>query len=333
MGLFSKKSATIKGDLEAQQLCALFEKVKNADLKKSKLANADSLARWYFADLLTARNERLPMNFHGYDGPAHLEKFFNWIRGFKYNDPFEGDTLSEKLIEESRKNDVKVFEFYNLRVDKAAILQIARYNMQDFRFQRAYAVPERHKIRTLLDFGAGHGRIANLSFNANEQAIRKLIVVEAIPSTYFTQLAYYKGLGLKVWEYLDHWQDGVTPQVISDALQKYDVVHLPTWMFDCIPEGCVDMVNCIQVLKELPGDLVPVVIKHFARVVHSCGALYIRDHIQFHNPNQMPIDTLIEAAGFKIEFAPHYKDRVDVHGVPRIWRKVDPDLFLQDRPR
>ena len=111
-------------------------------------------------------------------------------------------------------------------------------------------------------------------------------------------------------------------------IENHDVIHLPTWRLDLLPDASIDLVSCIQVLKELPGPLVPDIIKVFVRVTTADGAVYMRDHPQFHSPNQMPVDVLMQSAGFGLEFAPHWRDRVEIHGLPRIWRKIDPNHYL-----
>jgi hypothetical protein len=182
----------------------------------------------------------------------------------------------------------------------------------------------------LLDFGAGHGRLANLSFFSpkKDERIETYIAVDAIPSTYFSQLAYFKGMGLNVWEYLEHLSENVSSDDILRAMENHDVIHLPTWRMDLLPHSSVDTVACIQVLKELPGELLVKILQEFKRITKDDAAIYIRDHVQFHNPNHMPIDELLLANSFKQEFTPLIKDRVDSHGLPRIWRKVNPDNYI-----
>lgn len=314
------------------ELNKLFEDVCARDLERFKFPGY--LAEWLFADRLAKRGVRQEMSFSAYEGPAHLEKFFRWIYNGKIPDYFTGDHV-EALVTASAEADRKVFAQYDHKMADAPILHMARYNAQDHMFQRAYCVPHAQRVKTLLDFGAGHGRIANLSFHAPDprQRLLSYIAVEAIPSTYFNQLAYYHALGLSVWEYLEHCDEELSQDVISDAMQSHNVVHLPTWQLSLVPDACIDMVNTIQVLKELPGPLVNYILPEFKRVTHPRGALYVRDHKQFHNPNHMPMETLIQAQGFTLEFAPQLRDRVEIHGLPRIWRKIDAEIFISNQNR
>lgn len=288
----------------------------------------EDVHRWLFADRLAARGVRAEMSFSQYIGHEHLKRFFMWHNAAKFPDFFNQQEIDE-LVEASRSVDRKLFEHYNISIANEIIEKIARYNAQDFLLSHAYPVPDRQKVKVSLDFGAGHGRLANLGFFAPDpkQKLQTYIAVDAIPSTYFSQLAYFRGIGLSVWEYLEQDVRTVTSDAVRDAIENHDVVHLPTWRFDLIPSASVDMAYAVQVLKELPGSIVPWVIKEIARVVKPQGAFYIRDHLQFHNPNHMPMEQILQSCGFTIEFSPMLKDRSDIHGLPRVWRSFDSSLY------
>jgi SAM-dependent methyltransferase len=315
---------------DAEILNERFRSMAAADLDRFDVPAA--AARWLFAERLAARNERSEMSFSAYLGPAHIEKFFGWHRRAEFPDIY--GSLIDDLVEASVETDQKVFAHFRLRYDEALVRKVGRYNAQDYAFQRAYAVPGRQAIKTLLDFGAGHGRMANLAFSTPRagERIKTYVAVDGIASTYLTQRAYFQALGLSVWDYLDHHDPAASRHEVADAIEaalsNHDIVHLTTWCLPLLPTGSIDAVSCVQVLKELPGDLVPWLIPEFSRVVQPAGALYLRDHLQFHNPNHMPIDLLVQAAGFALEFAPMLRDRAEVHGLPRIWRKIDPSLYV-----
>jgi SAM-dependent methyltransferase len=295
--------------------------------EREELQDRPWLARWFFADVLEGRGQRLEMSFYTYEGPQHLKKFFGWIAKTNFADYLDNQHV-ERLCEQSAARDIACSRTLGVPIPEAAIHPVARYNAQDYVFQRAYPIPERQKMRVLLDFGAGHGRMANLAF-APGAATELLIAVDAIPGCYLTQRAYYHGLGLKSADYLDFFG---TSRAFSfdEARAGSQVIHLPTWRLELVPDESVDMVCCVQVLKELPRRLLPHVIRQFARILRPGGALYVRDHIQFHDPTQMPVDDILSTSGFLLEFRPHIHDRVDLHGIPRIWRKFDASNYLKD---
>jgi len=310
--------------LDAATSTALFLAAQERDRKL--LDDKQWLIRWLFADALAARGQRADMSFYDYEGPAHLRKFFAWLQGMNAHDYFDAETI-EPLIQESARRDNACFSRLGIGVTDAWVRLMGRYNAQDWLFQRLYSVPGRQRIKVMLDFGAGHGRMANLGFAATRDPLAKYIAVDAIPGPYLTQRAYFSTILESFVDYIDVGEEDFRKGLASSDVQA---LHVPTWRFDVIPGDTIDLVCCVQVLKELPRRLADWAVAQFARVLKPGGALYIRDHPQFHHPNQMPIERLLAAHGFVLEFDPHIRDRSDVHGIPRIWRKFDVGVFLRD---
>ncbi|HEY1614805.1 MAG TPA: class I SAM-dependent methyltransferase [Rhizomicrobium sp.] len=295
--------------------------------KASHIAD-QALLHWLFVDRLHARNERVEMNFYGFDGRSHLKKFFQWQRKTEMAD-FLPAQLVDPLIKRSCERDTQCLARLDLSVPDKIVESIARYNAQDFVFQRAYPLPEAMRPRVVLDFGAGFGRMANLAFGAGASDVQLLIAVDAIPGPYLTQKVYYEGLGLEVAEYID-----ASPAFdFRRESARHQLIHIPTWRLDLIPDNSVDLVCCVQVLKELPGEVLIFALRHFSRILKARGAIYIRDHEQYHHPNQMPVNELLLSSGFALEFRPMLHDRVEIHGLPRIWRKFDSKLYLNSAPK
>ena len=101
-----------------------------------------------------------------------------------------------------------------------------------------------------------------------------------------------------------------------------DPEPLATWRFDLVPDASVDLACAVQVLRELPASTVQFALDHLRRVVRPGGALYVRDHVEGHDLTGLPTDDLIAEHGFALEFAPQVRDRLDLHGLPRLWRRV-----------
>lgn len=297
-----------------------------SEIARQDLAGGnEAFARWLFTDRKLARGQLTDMDFYGFAGAEHLQKFFNYIKKFKYPHYLDKD-LVEPLQEISVRNDTDVFKRLGLRADGNALRNIGLYNAQDYLFQRAYATPERQRPVRMLDFGAGHGRMANLAFAAPNATVKGYVAVDAIPASYLTQNLYYTALGHRVWDYLDERPSQVDLRSLE---AQFDVFHLPTWRMDLLPSAYFDLVCCVQVLREVSSDVLFHVLREFARIVKPGGAVYIRDHIASHNPNQLPQDALMQANGFLVEFYPRVSDYADVHGVPRIWRRFDERVFTE----
>lgn len=301
----------------------LFDRVTARD-REEKLA-PDYMTKWLFIDRLITRGKQKQMSFYDYRGPQHVLRFMKWIDHYEFADWFP--QLTEPLVAASKQRDLDCLARLGLEPGELDLDTIARYNAQDYLLQRAYPMPERMAPRTILDFGAGHGRQANLAFHDGDKVTDTLIAIDGIPSSYLTQRAYYEGLGLRLADYIEY-RDEDRPFDVSALRGDHDVLHLPTWRFDLVPDQSVDLAIAVQVLREIPRRLVVHVLSELGRVIKPGGALYIRDHTR-HDPNQMPMETLLLANGFALEFAPQVKDRVELHGLPRIWRKIDPELYLE----
>jgi SAM-dependent methyltransferase len=308
---------------QADQALARFMAIQERD--RVQYGGDQELNRWLFMDRKLARGEAKDLNFYGFLGHSHVLKFFQWLRATPFPDYFDPSTTAP-LIQTSTGRDQRVFEQLGIHVDIAVLANMGRYNAQDYLFQRMYSVPERHRLKRVLDFGAGHGRMANLAFGVEASDVRTMVAVDSIPGSYLTQRLYYAALGCRMFDYIDysgsqHWD-------FEQVVEEYDVLHIPTWRFDLLPDDFFDLVCCVQVLREIPRQLLLKIIPEFRRVLRPGGALYIRDSNEMHNPNQLPQELLVSSNGFLLEFYPRVANLKDVHGIPRIWRKLDPDLFL-----
>jgi SAM-dependent methyltransferase len=135
---------------------------------------------------------------------------------------------------------------------------------------------------------------------------------------------YYTSLGHRVYEYLDRRDEAFS---LERDESEFDVFHFPTWQMKQLPSGYFDMICCVQVLREISVDVLLSVLETFARVLRPGGALYIRDHVLFHNSNGLPQEELLIAHGFHLEYFPRVRDGAEVHGIPRIWRKFDQAFY------
>lgn len=320
-GKVDMAGADIDGSASLERFRAILQ--RDADLMEGRAW----LGRWVLADNHEARQSRSDMNFKGFEGHDHLRKFLTWNTAVK-GKTYLPAAMLEPLAKISLERDMAVAAKLGIQVDGKQLAVTGRYNAQDYLFQRLYPVPQHQTVRTVLDFGPGLGRMANLAFGAPDTTVERMIAVDGIPSTYLTQRLYYPALGLRTAEYLD--SDDRAGFDVEALMKDHQLIHLPTWQMDLIPSASVDLVICAQVLRELPQRLFAHVAVQFARVMKPGAALYIRDHFQFHNPNQMPQEEVLQAAGFTLEFRPHVRDRVDVHGIPRIWRRFDPGNYFND---
>lgn len=259
------------------------------------------------------------MHFDSYEGPTHLRRFLRWIDTFDYG-PFPSGAELDRLVALSAKRDKAALQALGVAADGLNLENIGRYNAQDFVFQRALPTPARNRMTRFLDFGAGHGRMANL-LTAEDAAVA-YTAVDATPAFYLGQRDYFRGLGLELNDCLDD-PDGWQPRFVAGTVD-----HVPSWRIESLPDGGYDMICAVQVLKELSRDMLAFALGQFHRLLRPGGALYIRDHIGFHNPNAVDLDQALARTGFVLEWRSWAVDRRDCHGVPRIWRKAEDEAVF-----
>lgn len=277
----------------------------------------EDLARWLLvAPEHTARHGDPAVS--DYDGVGHLARWFAWAQAFAFPDWFLTD--DDPLVQGIAARDAACLDRLGIDHSDLGVAAFARYTAQDHRLTQFYPLPERLRPRVALDLGPGNGRLAN-PLLAGDGAVDTLLAVEGIAGPYLTQRAYYTGLGLRVADYLDTCAPGCFD--VAERAAEHDVVHLPTWRLDLVPDASVDLVCAVQVLRELPAVTVQFVLAHLRRVVRPGGALYVRDHLEGHDLTGLATDDLVAAHGFALEFAPRVHDRVELHGLPRLWRRTE----------
>lgn len=275
---------------------------------------AEDHARRSWLHLLERRNagKLLDKDFDYFVGARHLIKMYSWIDKIRYPAefrPFSAGALERRSID----NDATVFQRLSLDIGAVNFASVARYNAQDALLFEPYPTPVRGQAERVLDFGAGHGRQANLFDRVFGKAT--YIGMDAIEAPYLVQRAYYRALGYELNDYIDD-PAGFT---LRDAPGVAN--HLPTWRFDLLPSGSIDYVIAVQVLRELQPHVHDQVLAEVHRCLKPRGRLYVRDHVKIHNPNQLDQEKRLEEAGFTLEWRAPYEDFAEIHGVPRIWRK------------
>ena len=146
--------------------------------------------------------------------------------------------------------------------------------------------------------------------------------MDAILKSYCLQHLYYSHLNLPLYDYI------VDTKNFKMTTDKKGIYHLPTWRADLLPDSFFDAVICVQVLPEINEKLVLHMASVFRRILKPGGMLYIRDHDQKWKPtHNMDLNMYLQKNGFVLEFRPHIKDGVDIQGIPRIWRKTDPEVI------
>lgn len=260
----------------------------------------------------------LPEDFFSYGGKEDLVKWMNWFN-IDFPDYFPS-ALTRDLLNESRENDKWVLNKLGLTTDFANYdKRVGINNVHDFLIPNLYPVPERNKIKNVIDFGAGYGRQANLFTSKIPGCI--YTAVDAIPNSYCLQHLYFSTLEAPLYDYIDN------PKGFKIEESKKGIYHIPTWRKDLLPDNFYDLAMCVQVLPELNSTLVSAMLKEFHRALKPGGMLYLRDHASTWKPaGNLDVHQFLLDNGFVLEFQPHIINDKDMVGVPRIWRKIDPNV-------
>ena len=288
-----------------------FRTIKYSDLAKLP----PDTAKWIVSWETDMGHDGILREHHGREDLATYMNAWNKDRFSHY---FDADPA---LVEASFAVTRKVYQ----RLEGADValpsleapLPVDHYNAEDYVFQNAYPVPRDKAVKRILDFGAGYGRQVNIWSQKAPDLV--YCAIDAIENAYCCQNLYYAlGGTLPVHEYMDgpgEFAIGTEP----------GIYHLPTWRHDLIPDDFFDLVTCVQVLPELQEPLVRLLVEVFRRSLKIGGALYIRDHDLLCLPgHRLDLDRLLPQAGFRLEFRPYLKDFDEIHGIPRMWRKIDP---------
>jgi hypothetical protein len=195
-------------------------------------------------------------------------------------------------------------------------------NAEDYRFQDLYPRPPRWQTRRLLDFHPGCGRQLNIWC----QEVPGLVytAMESDAAAYIAQAEYFRRANvLPVSDYV------AAPRAFSLGEQA-GLYHLPTWRFDLLPPGFFDLIMCVDVLPHLSERLLRHMLPLFHRCLATGGGLYIRDDGDAAFDHEL--DRALSQLGFVLEFRPYLFPGEDIHGLPRLWRKVDPRRPAAGRP-
>lgn len=302
-----------------KDIFAHFKKVITADRPFYK----DWIVRWDYQDKRRKRkvkyDDGLPKDFYSYAGARDLENWINWIISAE-----KPNYLKQSEIEDNARRswgfDKKIFEKAGFKVDERKyISNVGTYNAQDYFFTNLLPSPTESKPVKILDFGAGFGRQINLLHQSGHEII--YVGMDAIPKPYCLQHFYYSETGMLCQEYLLNRSD------FNLENAGTGIHHLPTWRWDLLPDNYFDRIYLVQVMQELNPNLVKELIKTMDRVMKPGGALYIRDDSAHFRPvHRLNTRELLSKWGFILEYEHHALHGVELHGIPRIWRKKRPEV-------
>lgn len=292
-----------------------FQRVLDADRRTRDIP--DWMLAWLHQERRRDESGRADMDFWSFRGGPDLVSWMEWSVNQGTRPMYFADEMLMPQVARALATDRRILDRLDVAFADDRLMLVARANAEDYLFQTLYPVPERQRVRAVLDFGAGYGRQFNL--RSQDEGFETYVAMDAVPMSYCVQNLYLSAFDGGVADYVD------SP---ADFAVGRGAFHLPTWRVDLLADEFFDAVLCVQVLTELDPNLTVFMLKQFRRVLKPGGMLYVRDHDGRFSPNGVPLNSILQALGFVIEFRPHVRDKQDTWGIPKIWRKIDDDALM-----
>jgi len=233
----------------------------------------------------------------------------------------------EKRIAEKLHETIKKLVPFQTNVDLDYYVNgTANVKVQDYAAIQTWA-EDLPKSPCHLDIGPGLGANAiysTLGLNS------KYISLEANPISYDVQRQFLRALTDSSEQFLDLVDCdtfGLSKEQIKTELNKVDQYRfklLPSWNFDYLDDASVDLVSATWVLNEINQAGISWLLYQISRSLKVGGYFYIRDsHLQKPMRHELDYDTALREMGFEQVAILNVKNRIDMHGVPRIYKKVE----------
>ena len=234
----------------------------------------------------------------------------------------------ESALSEIRRVALYVFRLYFpfLPVDEydKYLDALANKRAQDYGFIRSFSDLGTSGIRH-LDIGPGLGSHVLYS----RYAFRSLYYgLEAYPESYQVQRNFFRCLSTEDAPYMDFVAAetfGVPDSKLVEIVgyRGEGIVHVPSWKFPVIDDNYFDLVTATWVLNEVNHAGILWLISGSVRTLKVGGYLYIRDSGK-RKPGRHDVDydALLMSLGLEEVGRLQVQNRIDFHGVPRMYRKT-----------
>lgn len=286
---------------------------RDADIGRLPPEQRETYAAWFGG----MEHKGVGRSYEGLDG---LVKYMDTVNKAVFPLPFDPapDIVADSFATTRRVYESLSADGLDIEVPDAP-MEVDRHTAGDFMFQNIYPATPRTAVRRVLDFGPGIGR----QLNVWSRRVPDLVYagMEAIENSYICQCEYFsRCTDLPVTDY-------VTDPESFEIRDEAGIYHLPTWRLDKLPWNFFDLVIFSQVLPELGPELVVELLKTLPRIMKPGSQLYIRDHdLSWLPGHRYDLDAELPKIGFHLEFRPYFIDRQEVHGIPRVWRRIDPRI-------
>lgn len=217
------------------------------------------------------------------------------------------------------------------------IVSTASVKVQDYGAIRTFC-PDLPAAPRQLDIGPGLG--GNALYSAFHLG-GTYMACDAHPVSYAVQRQFLRMLAAGRPEYLDTVDCetfGLSPAAITTQIADpaYRFVQVPSWHLPLVADASVDLASATWVLNEVTPAGIVWLIHHICRTVRTGGYVYIRDSgLRKPLRHDVDYDSLLPQLGFELVGRLDVLNRVDMHGIPRVYRcrssvETDFDSLFQD---
>lgn len=181
---------------------------------------------------------------------------------------------------------------------------------------------------TQFDIGPGLGANAlysTLCLNS------KYISGDANPHSLTAQRLFFRQVASapgRFFDTIDAETLQISPQDIRANLHipnKFDIAQVPTWNLDFLEPQSIDLVSATWVLNEVNPAGIAWLLYHSDRMLREGGYFYIRDSNKLKPlRHSLDYDKALQNLGYQLVEKLEIKNRIDMHGIPRAYRKIAP---------
>ena len=235
------------------------------------------------------------------------------------------DEMEARIAKKLDKTIKKLVPFLTSLDIDYYIAGTANVKVQDYAAIRTWAKDLPREPRH-LDVGPGLGANAiysTLGFNSY------YISIEANPTSYDVQRQFLRTLTSddeKFLDLVDCNSFGLSEGSIKKELNStnhYRFKLLPSWNFSFLDDSSIDLASATWVLNEINQAGISWLLHQISRCLKIGGYFYIRDsHLRKPMRHSLDYDVALGEIGFEQVAILEVKNRINMHGIPRIYRKT-----------
>jgi SAM-dependent methyltransferase len=178
-----------------------------------------------------------------------------------------------------------------------------------------------------LDIGPGLG--SHAAYSLSTLGTSTFLGVDVDPSMYSAQRCFFSLIADPDRPYFDPIvAEGLAAQhsEVVHEMKNFDahsIIHVPGWHLSAVPDRSIDFITATFVLNEVNAAGIVWLLTHMLRCLRQDGCVLIRDSERLKpNRHSLNYDQALLDLGFSLEGRLDIRHRVDMLGIPRVYRKT-----------